>query len=195
VSTLIANDASTDDADSSPPPVFIDVEDVTLRLALSFVLGDVGRVRQRDFFTGSVVVADGPALRRRGRVDVLVVSPDPAGCRDGMQALVDGMTTGVLLADQPEDLPAALDAAAQGFSIVPRRVVDAAGRLPELDDRLARTLGLVIAGRSNRAIAIALHESESTAKRDIGELLRRFDAPNRLVLAATAQALGFRRRT
>jgi DNA-binding NarL/FixJ family response regulator len=43
-------------------------------------------------------------------------------------------------------------------------------------------------------IARALHESESTAKRDVGDLLRMFDAHNRIGLASTATRLGYRSR-
>ena len=45
-------------------------------------------------------------------------------------------------------------------------------------------------GWSNPAIARQLHVSPGTTKRDVAELLRRFDAPNRMALSATALRLG-----
>jgi DNA-binding NarL/FixJ family response regulator len=55
---------------------------------------------------------------------------------------------------------------------------------------LERTLQLVLRGCTNLAIARQVHQSEATTKRDVAELLRRFDAPNRMALAATAIRLG-----
>jgi DNA-binding NarL/FixJ family response regulator len=49
----------------------------------------------------------------------------------------------------------------------------------------------VAAGRSNTDISAALHQSTSTTKRDIADLLAIFDAANRAGLTQTAARLGF----
>ena len=74
---------------------------------------------------------------------------------------------------------------------LPCRVVEEANRAPRLPDRLATTLHLVLAGCSNPSIARQLHQSESTVKRDINTLLRRFSAPNRLALVGVARSAGY----
>jgi DNA-binding NarL/FixJ family response regulator len=65
---------------------------------------------------------------------------------------------------------------------------------PRVSERQVETLQLLAAGRSSRAIAQALRSSESTAKRDISELLQLFDAANRTALVTAATSLGFIRR-
>ena len=59
-----------------------------------------------------------------------------------------------------------------------------------LTPRLERTLLLLVRGRANRDIARELGQSEATTKRDVADLLHRFDAPNRVALAAIAWRLG-----
>jgi DNA-binding NarL/FixJ family response regulator len=126
-------------------------------------------------------------------VGVLVVAPEPAHCQAGVRAVAHGHVSVLLSADDPEELPAALQAAASGYVLMPKRLVDAANQVPPLDDRLIRTLLLVADGRSNIAIARALHESESTAKRDIATLLRLLSVTCRAELAQAATRLGYRR--
>jgi DNA-binding NarL/FixJ family response regulator len=87
----------------------------------------------------------------------------------------------------------ALDAARAGFALIPERVIAAANAAPTLDGRLRETLSLVAAGNSNAGIARALHESESTAKRDVATLMRLFEVTSRRALAGVAAQAGYYR--
>jgi DNA-binding NarL/FixJ family response regulator len=124
-------------------------------------------------------------------IGVLVIVATPAASRRALEAFTAGRIRAVVDASEPEELPIALRLLRQGLGVVPTRVVEAANRVPVLRPRLERTLQLVLRGQSNRVIARAVHESEATAKRDVAELLRLFDAPNRMALAATAIRLGY----
>lgn len=172
--------------------VHLDVDDTTLRLALSFVAEDAGWVRG-GWDDACVVVSDQLHRCTAARpIGVLVVTPEPARCREGVEAIARGWASVLLSADDPEQLPAALDAATAGFVLMPKRLVDAANQVPALDERLIRTLTLVAAHNSNPAIARVLHESESTAKRDIAALMRLLGVRSRSDLAEAAGRLGYR---
>jgi DNA-binding NarL/FixJ family response regulator len=171
------------------------ITEPTLRLALAFVLDDAGWRRSTSGGLGVATVADVvPSRPDRPPVDVLVVHPCPAQCHLAVRALALGQARAVLDARQPERLPDVLHAVMTGLAVLPHAVIDAAREVPPLSERLGHTLELVLAGRSNTAIARTLHESESTAKRDVAELLRLFDVTNRLTLVASAVRLGYRPR-
>jgi DNA-binding NarL/FixJ family response regulator len=70
-------------------------------------------------------------------------------------------------------------------------VLELGALAPRLTDRQRQTLRLLARGSSSTSIAGALRQSESTAKRDIAELLVLFDAPNRTALVSSAASLGF----
>jgi DNA-binding CsgD family transcriptional regulator len=176
--------------------VAVDVTETTLRLALSYVLDDDhGWARVPAGEPSDLVVADRVMLGDGSPpLDVLVVLPLPALSQQAVHALAEGRVRAVLDASQPDQLPTTLRALDAGLSVLPTAVVEAANDVPVLNDRLGQTLHLVLSGASNRTIARALHESESTAKRDVGDLLRMFDARNRVGLVSTASRLGYRSR-
>ena len=170
--------------------VHLDVRDTTLRLALAFAADRAGWA-QVEVARGAISVADrAPTVPGLPPVDVLVITASPAAARRALDAFNDGSARGVLRATDPNGLPLALELARRGLGVVPAAVVESARAFPPLDDRLRRTLELVLQGWSNPRIARAVHHSEATTKRDVAELLRRFDAPNRVALAATALRLG-----
>jgi DNA-binding NarL/FixJ family response regulator len=172
--------------------VHLDVADVTLRLALTYVLETAGHRRAVGVHDADAVVVDRIGLRNAIRpVDTVVVDPVAAACQDALDAVVRGEARTAICSDDPEALLAALDAARRHTVALPCRVVEEANRAPRLPDRLAATLHLVLAGCSNPSIARQLHQSESTVKRDINTLLRRFAAPNRLALVGIARSAGY----
>jgi DNA-binding NarL/FixJ family response regulator len=173
------------------PTVYVDLLDTTQRLAMTFVAGEAGWVGAPSVGSADLHVADRLAEEAAPPLDVLVVPAVPAPSRRAVDAFTTGRVRAVVDAAVPDELPIALSLLRTGLGVVPTRIVDAANRVPALRPRLERTLQLVLRGQSNRVIARAVHESEATAKRDVGELLRLFDAPNRLALATTAIRLGY----
>jgi DNA-binding NarL/FixJ family response regulator len=172
--------------------VHLDIADVTLRLALTYVLEAHGHRRSAGADDADAIVVDRLGLRTaRHPVDTVVVDPVAAACQDALDAVVRGEARTAICSDDPEALIGALDAALRRTVALPCRVVEEANRAPRLPDRLAATLHLVLAGCSNPNIARQLHQSESTVKRDINTLLRRFAAPNRLALVGIARSAGY----
>lgn len=173
--------------------VHLDIRDVSIRFALSFAV-EQAEWRRTTTRTGAAAVVgdrvpigpDAPPL------DVLVVPPSPAASRVGLDAFTAGLVHAVVSAAEPASLPVALAHGRQGFGVVARSVLAAAHGFPPLSPRLDHTLRQVMRGRSNREIARGLGQSEATTKRDVTELLRRFDVTNRVALAATALRLGVR---
>lgn len=175
-----------------PLAVHLDVADVTLRLALTYVLETHGHRRAAGTDDADAVVVDRFGLRTAKRpVDTVVVDPVAAACQEALDAVVTGAARSAICSDDPEALAEALEAAGRRTVALPYRVVEEANRAPRLPDRLTATLHLVLAGYSNPAIARQLHQSESTVKRDINTLLRRFTAPNRLALVGIARSAGY----
>jgi DNA-binding NarL/FixJ family response regulator len=174
------------------PPVALSVRETTLRLALSFVIEDAGWARSEAPGPGCLEVADriGGATDARP-LDVLVVAPTPAASRAAMAAFSEGRTRAILDATRPDELPQTLGLVAQQLCVVPAGILDAAHHAPALARRLDDTLHLLLRGQPNRLIARSVHQSEATTKRDVAELLRLFDAPNRTALVATATRLGY----
>lgn len=171
--------------------VHLEVVDTTLRYALSFACDAAGWVRSPVARRGVAQVGDRvPSEAAPTTLDVLVVQPTPLACRRGLDAFSAGRVRALVSADEPEELPRALELRRSGVSSVPCTLVDAALRFPVLRPRLERTLQLVVRGATVASISRALHQSPSSTKRDIGELLRLFDAPSRLALATTALRLG-----
>ncbi|MEY2423029.1 MAG: hypothetical protein QOI95_3096 [Acidimicrobiaceae bacterium] len=180
------------DSDRRVGVVHLDVSDTTLRLALSFVAEDAGWTRGSATNADVIVTDQLHNATPDHPVGVLVVIPEPARCQAGVRAVIHGQAHALMSADDPEQLPTALDAAIGGYALMPTRLVDAANQVPPLDDRLLRTLLLVSARNSNASIARALHESESTAKRDVATLMRLFSVATRAELGEAATRLGFR---
>lgn len=170
--------------------VFLDLQDLTVRMALAFAVDEAGWVRSPVAAAGAVHVGDRVLAEPAPPLDVLVTTTSPAACRRAVDAFAAGSVRAVLRATDPSGLPAVLHLARRGLGVVPAAVVEAARGFPVLPPRLERTLGLVLRGWSNQVIARHLHQSEATTKRDVADLLRRFDAPNRVALAAAAIRLG-----
>jgi len=171
--------------------VHIDIVSVVVRLALRYVSEERG---------WNVCASGGDRCtclrvsdRRHGRsaVDVLVVRDTPSACQDALQAVLDGGARAVVLWDEPTALGAAIEALQHRATVIPERVIHLAQDAPRLSVRQLHTLRLVAAGRSNTDISAALHQSTSTTKRDIADLLAIFDAANRAGLTQTAARLGF----
>jgi DNA-binding NarL/FixJ family response regulator len=178
-------------ADEPPRLVHLDLRDTATRYALSFAVEQAGWSRIEEPRAAAARVADHlvdrpdvPAL------DVLVLPPTPVACRRGIDAFTSGLVRAVVSATEPAALPEALEAGRRGLNVVSGSIVRAAHGYPALTPRLERTLHLVVRGRANREISRELGQSDATTKRDIAELLVRFDAPNRVALAATAWRLG-----
>lgn len=167
------------------------ISSVPLRFALTYVLEQAGYRRTHDRGDARVSIADRHGIRTTGPVTTLVVELVPAECQLALDAITSGQAMTAICADDPESLIPAIQAAEQRTVRLPSQVVDQALQAPRLEPRLHQTLRLVMAGHSNPAIARQLHESESTAKRDIAQLLREFDAVNRVSLVARARAAGF----
>jgi DNA-binding NarL/FixJ family response regulator len=181
------------EADAATRVVHIDITDTTLRLALSFVAEDAGW-RRGAAAAGALTVSNQLfGATAESPVHVFVVEPRSADCRTAVEAVAAGRAVAVLCADEPEQLPVALDAARTRFALIPERVIAAANAGPALDDRLRETLNLVASGNSNASIARALHESESTAKRDVATLMRLFGVRSRGALTDIAARAGYYR--
>jgi DNA-binding NarL/FixJ family response regulator len=119
------------------------------------------------------------------------VRDDVASCQDALDLMISGRARSLVLWDEPEALTPAVELLRSGATYVPERVLCLAQHAPRLTRRQRRTLQLVAAGRSNREIALGLHQSQSTTKRDIAALLEIFDVTNRASLMSTANRLGF----
>ena len=179
------------DRDPAAPTVHLDLRDTTTRYALSFAVEQAGWTRTTDAEGATARVADHLVERPDApALDVLVLAPTPVASRRGVDAFTRGAVRAVVSAIDPCALPEALDASRRGLGVVSHSVLIAASAYPSLTPRLERTLLLVVRGRTNREISREIGQSDATSKRDIAELLRRFDAPNRVALAATAWRLG-----
>lgn len=171
--------------------VRISVSSVLVRLALSYVTEERGWLVCPGHETcRCVVVADRPPPAGTS-IDVLVARDTPSDCQEALDAVLTGAARAVVLWDDPTSLPCAIDALRSQASIIPERVIRLAQDAPRLSARQRRTLKLLGAGRSNSEISCALHQSSSTTKRDIAELMGLFDATNRAGLTTAAGRLGF----
>ena len=168
----------------------IGVSSVVVRLALLHVAQGVG-------WTPCAHLPPCGCLRLTDRAsdvprdEVLVVRDAPAPCQDALDAVLHGRARSVVLWTDPEALVVVLAAVPHRTIVIPDRVVELAAAAPRLSPRQRDTLRLVALGLSNRLIAAAQHQSLSTTKRDIADLLGIFDAPNRTALMSSAASLGF----
>ncbi len=173
--------------------VQIDVSSQVVRLALSYVVTDGGWAlcTAHHDHCRCVRVVDNSRRRAHDRAEIVVVRDTPNDCQDALDAILAGTTRAIVLWDEPETLQDAIVAAGNGAALIPSRVLQLAHDAPRISARQRRTLKLVAAGRSNREIASALHQSLSTTKRDIAELMTVLDAANRAALTTTAARLGY----
>lgn len=171
----------------------IDVSSVVVRLALQFVASERGWAYRDTHLPACacVRVSDRRPSDDVPRLDVLVCEDTPAACQLALDTVLDGAARGIVLWDQPETLASTIDAIQVGSVVIPERVIDLALEAPRLTERQHRTVHLVAAGRSNREIAATLHQSTSTTKRDLAELMGILDVANRASLLAVANRLGF----
>lgn len=174
-----------------PRLVHLDLCDTAMRFAFSFAADEAGWSRTPGPARDVTQVADRLSTRADAPpLDVLVIAPSPIASRRAIDAFTVGRVLAVLSSTEPDSLATALEGARRGLSVLSTTIVEAAQRFPPLSARLERTLHLVVRGRPNRDISRELRQSEATTKRDVAELLRRFDATNRVALAATALRLG-----
>ena len=170
----------------------LEVSSRVVRLALRYVAEDAGwRLCGGHPPTCPCCLVADHATAVGPRVDVLVVRDDVASCQDALDLMLSGRARSLVLWDEPEALTSAVELLRSGATYVPERVLCLAQHAPRLTRRQRRTLQLVAAGRSNREIALGLHQSQSTTKRDIAALLEIFDVTNRASLMSTANRLGF----
>jgi DNA-binding NarL/FixJ family response regulator len=171
--------------------VRIDVSSAVVRLALRYVSEERGwqRCCCHDDLCRCLAIAD--QCHPCSAVDVLVTRDLPSNCQEALDAVLAGTARAVVLWDEPMSLGPTVDALAQRSSVIPERVIHLALQAPRLNERQRQTLRLIAAGRSNSEISSALHQSSSTTKRDIGELLVIFDTANRAGLTTAAARLGF----
>lgn len=172
--------------------VVLDVADTTLRYALAFACEEAGWRPLRCARPQAWRVVDRPPGEGAASrwVDLVVVAPTALACRRALDAFTVGRVGAVASAADPHSAVRALELLREGTASMPRAMVEEAQRFPALRPRLERTLHLVVRGATIGAIAQALHQSPSSTKRDVAELLHLFDAPNRLALATTAVRLG-----
>ena len=171
--------------------VRIEVASTVVRLALRFVVAERGWADcEHTGACGCRTVRD-RIPSGGGVLDVLVVRDEPAACQDALNAAIGARVRSVVLWHEPEGLAAALDGLESDMTVIPTRVVELAALAPRLSERQRETLRLLAKGSSSTQVAAALCQSESTAKRDVAELLALFDVPNRTALVSSAAALGF----
>lgn len=170
--------------------VRIDVQSVVVRLALTYVAQEHGwTVCRNETGDGCVRIAD--TCTASSPVDVLVSRDTPSECQQAVEAVLNGAARAIVLWDEPKSLRTAIEALMARATVIPERVIELANTAPQLTDRHRQTLRLLAAGRSNSEISATLHQSSSTTKRDIAELLEIFDAANRASLTTAANRLGF----
>lgn len=174
--------------------VHVDIANNVMRLALTYVLENGGHRRASSEADADAVVVDCTTLRRAAipsRPATIVVDPSPACCQLAVDAVMSGRVRAAICSDDPETLLGALEASRDDNVLVAARIIDQARHAPRLSGRLARTLQLVLAGHSNAGIGHQLHQSESTVKRDITALQRRFAVRSRAELLDAARSAGF----
>ena len=171
----------------------LDVASVVVRLALRYVAEERGWTTcdAHRSTCACLGVSDRPPPVSGMRLDVLITKDSPAACQGALDAVLGGVARAVVLWDEPESLGTAVEAIQFGSVVIPERVIDLALEAPRLTERQHRTVHLVAAGRSNPEIAASLHQSTSTTKRDLAELMSVFDVTNRASLMAVANRLGF----
>lgn len=178
--------ADTDDAGAAASLARRHVPDLVL---VDMGLGPPGGVR-----------AVAAVLRAEPRTAALAMVAGTTGADDLMaaEALRAGARGVLVKAEEPEDLLAPLLAAADGWAVVPprllRELADGADRADErarhLDGQQRRLWALIASGASTRLIAAELHVSDRTVKRLTAALLRRLGVASRTEAAMLAGRAG-----
>ena len=138
---------------------------------------------------GSLVITDDVFTEERA---VIVVEARPALCAVALERLNDDeRILGVVTVEHATDLHDALRAIARGFVVASADVKVLAARSPRLTSRQLEVLRELLLARRNAAIAARLHVSETTVKRELHAIGKRFGATGRAEIAAVAHGLGF----
>lgn len=179
-------------SESAPRSIRIEVTSSVVRFALQYVADTAGWVpcTHAAVSCACITICD-RVPTEVGGVDVLVTRDEPAACQAALEATVDARVRAIVLWNSPEDLRPACEGIDADLAVIPRRVIELGALAPRLTRRQMEVLRLLAKGNSSGGIAGALRQSESTAKRDIAELLHVFDVPNRAALVSTAASLGF----
>jgi NarL family two-component system response regulator LiaR len=186
------------------------LEESGIRIAGEAGGGEQGVARAVDLSPDVIVTAvrmrgvSGLEVTRRireaaadARVLMLSSSRDPADTKGAMQAGACGY---VLKDDTPEEIVAAIRAAASGGSPLSPRVAPdllahlrapaSDGAKPELTEREQGVLALLATGRHNTQIAGDLSISVHTVKRHVSNLLAKLEVENRTQAAVEATRRG-----
>lgn len=136
--------------------------------------------------TGTAIVEALRALPLVPHIVVYTMHEEPWLIRALLGAEVDAV---VLKGDDPRELPAAVEAAAQGLRYLSARFTELAGDLnPLLTDRELEVLSLMAQGLSSREIAVRVFVSENTIEYHRRQILSRIGARN--VAQAVSIAIG-----
>ena len=171
--------------------VRVDVSSSVVRLALLYVVDQLGRARCLDIEVCDCIRISDRVGDVTEVIDVLVTRDQPVACQEAIGAVLQGQARALVLWNEPESLLMTLESLEHGASLIPSRAIELSLSAPRLSQRHKDTLRHLAAGRSSRGIALAMRESESTVKRDIAELLDLFDVANRTALVGAATRLGF----
>lgn len=173
----------------------IDVRDVTLRRALSYVGSSIGWNELSGSSGASAVVCDatGPHGGDQSQgLRILVIEPTPKAADYALEAVRAGRVHGIFASDRPDDLPPTLESAMMGRITIPASLVRLGQEMPSLTERQVQIIESVICGKNNAQIATELFLSPASIKRELGELFRLLDVPNRASLAGRGRELGIR---
>lgn len=184
------------------------IADEVLAVAASSVLAAAGHDVARD--DGVTIEADKRPLTPVGEVAdegatrvfvcdltspprspaVVVTTPVAAACRAVLDAFARGTALGAVLADDIARLPQVVAMVAEGLACFTPRLVELARLAPNLDSRQAAVLAAVAEGSSIPQLAVRLHVSSATAKRELAALFDLFDVSSRVELVLAARRLG-----
>lgn len=162
---------------------------------LGRVLLDVGRScgwSHRPLDAMAIIVTDKTRVAASGCV--LVVPAAPVACRRSIMSIDGDGISGVMLASEPERLADVLAGIAAGWCMIAPGVIALAREMPDLSERQVALCEAVLAGQSNHMIARATHVSDATVKRQMAEVYRTLDVPNRAALVGHALRLGLQPR-
>lgn len=141
-----------------------------------------------DYWSTPVFVCDLSSPPRSPAV--LVAPPVAAACRGVLDAFADGAALGAVLTDDIARLPQVVAMVAEGLACFTPRLVELARLVPNLDSRQAAVLAAVAEGSSIPQLAVRLHVSSATAKRELAALFDLFDVGSRVELVLAASRLG-----
>jgi DNA-binding NarL/FixJ family response regulator len=122
---------------------------------------------------------------------LLLCGARPLACSEAMKFLVSGRVGAVLAEDRLDSLSAALDALHNGRSLLTADFLERVRRVPSLHARQREVLARRLHGESTSKIAVELHVSLATIKRDVARLHDLFEVTSPAELVRVALQLGF----